>query len=79
MRLKPNRSDADPVTGWTFSSQTGEAGICVANDGASVISGYTPGYAVMDVEIWTNILQFMADDEALEGSTWGSIKANGIN
>jgi hypothetical protein len=79
LRLKPNRSDADPVTGWTFSSQTGEAGICVANDGASVISGYTPGYAVMDVEIWTNILQFMADDEALEGSTWGSIKANGIN
>lgn len=71
-------SDAIPVTGWTADEQSGEAGICVANDGSSVISGYTPGYAVEDVAIWENILQFMWGDEALVPTTWGSIKAGGL-
>ncbi len=67
-------SDAFPVTGWTASSTTGQAGICVANDASSVISGYTPAYANESVAIWENILAFMWGDVALERSTWGEIK-----
>ena len=70
-------SDATPVTGWTSSSQAGQAGICVANDGTSVISGYTPAYANDAVAIWENILSFMwTGGSSLERSTWGEIKAS---
>ncbi len=70
-------SDATPVTGWTSSPTSGEAGICVANDGISVISGFTAGYAIEDVAIWTNILEFMAGEPgSLESTTWGDIKTN---
>jgi len=69
-------SDAVPVTGWNASPTPGQAGICVANDGVSVISGYTPGYANDGVNIWENILGFMWSGQALQESTWGAIKAS---
>lgn len=69
-------SNATPVTGWTSSPSGGQAGICVANDGSSVISGYTPAYATQGEAIWENILGFMWGDVALTRSTWGEIKAS---
>jgi len=70
-------SDAFPVTGWSASPTAGEAAICVANDGRSVISGFTPAYAVESQAIWENILIFMWDGgSALQQGTWGSIKAS---
>ncbi len=69
-------SDAVPITGWTASVTAGQAGICVANDGHSVISGYTPAYANESVAIWENILNFMWGTSALQQSTWGEIKAS---
>ena len=70
-------SDAIPVTGWTASVTAGEAAICVANDGYSVISGFTPAYANDAVGIWENILEFMAGGTgALQQSTWGAIKSS---
>jgi hypothetical protein len=69
-------STAVPVTGWTSGITAGQAGICVANDGFSIVSGYTPAYANSGLAIWTNILEFMANTSgALEQSTWGAIKA----
>lgn len=69
-------STATPVTGWTSGVTAGQAGICVAPNGQSVISGYTPAYANQAVAIWENILGFMAGGGgALEQSTWGAIKA----
>lgn len=53
-------SDADPVTGWSSSETSGQAGICVANDGSSVVSGYFPSLNTWDAGmIWENILNFM--------------------
>lgn len=69
-------SDATPVTGWTASASAGQAGICVANDGKSVISGFTPAYSSYADVIWTNIYEFMWANSALERSTWGEIKAS---
>lgn len=69
-------SDAIPVTGWVSSPQSGQAGICVANDGSSIVSGYTPAYSVDGLAIWENILDFMWDPTTLESTTWGDIKAN---
>lgn len=69
-------SDAVPITGWTATETPGEAGICVANDGHSVISGYTPAYANEGVAIWENILSFMWGTSALQQSTWGAIKTS---
>jgi len=69
-------ADAVPITGWTASITAGEAAICVANDGYSVISGFTPAYGVENVAIWENILEFMNGGSALQQSTWGAIKAN---
>jgi hypothetical protein len=69
-------STATPVTGWTASPTAGQAGICVANDGYSVISGYTPAYANQSAAIWTNILEFMWGDTSLERDTWAGIKAS---
>lgn len=69
-------SDAVPVTGWTASATAGEAGICVANDGFSVISGYTPAYANESIAIWENILGFMWGTSELQQSTWGAIKSS---
>jgi hypothetical protein len=69
-------SDAVPVTGWTATSTPGQGGICVANNGQSIISGYTPAYATDAVNIWENILGFMyGGGGALQQSTWGAIKA----
>ena len=68
-------SDAVPVTGWTASAAAGEAGICVANDGYSVISGYTPAYGNESVALWENILSFMWGTSSLQQSTWGAIKS----
>ncbi len=69
-------SDATPITGWSASASAGQAGICVANDGCSVISGYNPSYANEGVPIWENILAFMWGDTALERETWTGIKAS---
>jgi len=69
-------STATPVTGWTSSSQAGQAGICVAPNGQSIISGFTPAYANDAVNIWENLLEFMAGGGgALQQTTWGAIKA----
>jgi len=69
-------STATPITGWTSSSSAGQGGICVANDGCSVVSGYTPAYANESIAIWENILGFMWNDTALERETWAGIKAS---
>ncbi len=69
-------SDAVPVTGWTSTETTGQAGICVANDGKSIISGFTPAYSAQADVIWTNLYQFMWNSSPLERSTWGEIKAS---
>ena len=70
-------SDATPVTGWTATSTTGQAGICVANDGYSVISGFNPSYANEGVAIWENIYNFMwSGGSALERSSWAEIKTS---
>ncbi|MCD4708110.1 MAG: hypothetical protein K8S62_10275 [Candidatus Sabulitectum sp.] len=69
-------TDASPVTGWTVSVTAGMAGICVANDGVSIISGYTPAYSVESSVIWENILEFMGEGLVLEQSTWADIKAS---
>ncbi|MCD4707812.1 MAG: hypothetical protein K8S62_08735 [Candidatus Sabulitectum sp.] len=69
-------STATPVTGWTSSSTSGQAAICVASDGCSVISGFTPAYANESIAIWENILGFMWGDTSLERETWAGIKAS---
>ncbi len=69
-------SSATPVTGWTSSPGAGQAGICVANDGRSVISGFTPAYANEAVDIWENILDFMWPTTSLTRTSWGEIKAS---
>lgn len=68
--------DADPITGWAATPTPGQAAICVANDGISVISGFTAGYANDGVNIWENILGFMEGGTALQQSTWGAIKSS---
>jgi hypothetical protein len=69
-------SDATPLTGWTNSAAVGEAGICVANDGYSVISGYALAYANQADDLWTNVYNFMWRDTALSRDTWAGIKAS---
>ncbi|MBN1433945.1 hypothetical protein JW921_04240 [Candidatus Fermentibacterales bacterium] len=69
-------SDAVPVTGWTASSSPGQAALCVANDGESIISGYFASLnPTQAVDLWENILTFMWGEEGLTPSTWGNIKA----
>lgn len=67
---------ATPVTGWSSSPTPGQAAICVAPDGYSVISGYTPAYATDGVAIWENILEFMwgSTGPGLTPATWADIK-----
>ncbi len=67
---------ATPVTGWSASPTAGQAGIVVAIDGKSVISGFTPAYATQGVAIWENILEFMWEGTSLTRSTWGEIKSS---
>lgn len=69
-------STASPVSGWTASSSAGQAGLCVAPNGSSIISGFTLAYANENVAIWENVLDFMWNGSALERSTWGEIKAS---
>jgi hypothetical protein len=69
-------NNATPVTGWDPAPVAGMAGICVASDGHSVISGYGVAYANDGVNIWENILEFMASGMSLQESTWGAIKAS---
>lgn len=76
LNCKMTVSDATPVTGWTASASAGQAGICVANDGHSVISGFTSAYATDGVAIWENILDFMWGDTSLERDTWAGIKTS---
>jgi hypothetical protein len=69
-------NNATPVTGWDPSPVAGAAGICVASDGHSVISGFTLGYANDGVNIWENVLEFMWSGMSLQQSTWGAIKSS---
>jgi len=69
-------TDAVPVTGWTASASAGQAGICVANDGYSIVNGYTLAYAAQADDLWTNVYNFMWRDTALSRETWGGIKAS---
>lgn len=69
-------SDATPVTGWTASETAGQAGICVANDDYSVISGYTLAYSAQADVLWTNIYSWMWRNTALERDTWAGIKTS---
>lgn len=77
LNVKFTVSSATPVTGWAASATPGEAGICVAADGKSVISGFTPAYADEGVAIWENILDYMwTAGSPLERTTWGEIKSS---
>ncbi len=77
MGIRMTVSDAVPITGWTPTQAVSEAGICVANDGHSVISGYTLAFANKSFDLWTNILEFMwGDPQSLQNGTWAGIKAS---
>ncbi len=67
---------ATPVTGWTSSPSAGQAALCVAPDGASIITGYFASLnSTQSVELWENILGFMWPTGGLTPATWGYIKA----
>ncbi len=75
INIRMTVSDATPVTGWADTQTVGEAGICVANDGRSVISGYTPAFSAEGVALWENILEFMwLGPQTLQHGTWAGIK-----
>lgn len=77
LNFKFTVGSAVPVTGWTASPSTGQAGICVAVDGKSVLSGFTLAYANEGVAIWENVLEFMwSASSPLERSTWAEIKSS---
>jgi hypothetical protein len=76
LNCKLTVADAAPVTGWTSSATAGEAGICVANDGYSVISGYTLAYTAQADDLWTNVYNFMWRNSALSRDTWAGIKSS---
>ncbi|HPR23437.1 MAG TPA: hypothetical protein PK991_12135 [Candidatus Sabulitectum sp.] len=67
---------ATPITGWTSSPSAGQAALCVAEDGKSIISGFTLAYANEGVAIWENVLDFMWTGSPLERTTWGEIKSS---
>jgi len=73
-------SDATPVTGWTATETAGQGGICVANDGYSVASGYFPSLKTTDaVALWEQMLTFMwttfDGGTTVVNTSWGGIKA----
>jgi len=61
------------IAGWL---QDWGGGICVAEDGESIVSGYCPAYSYEGVGIWKNILEFLYDESPLQHDTWASIKAS---
>jgi hypothetical protein len=68
---------ATPITGWTATPTAGQAAICVAPDGNSIISGYFASLnPTQAVPLWENILNFMwgSSGPGLSPSTWGDIK-----
>lgn len=69
--------DAVPISGWTSSETSGQAGLCIANDGYSVICGIFPSLVLEDPEyLWTNILTFMwAPLTGVQPASLGQIKA----
>lgn len=68
-------STATPISGWVSSPTAGQAAICVAPDGESIISGYFASLnPTQAVPMWENILMFMWGEESLTPATWGSIK-----
>lgn len=68
-------STATPISGWTSSPTAGQAAMCVAPDGESIISGYFASLnPTQAVPLWENILAFMWGDVSLTPATWGSIK-----
>lgn len=72
---------ATPISGWTSGVTAGQAAICVAPDGNSIISGYFASLnPTQAVDMWENILQFMWGESSLTPATWGSIKSEfGLN
>ena len=64
--------DVHAIAGWV---EEWGGGICVAEDGESVVSGYCPAYAYEGVAIWMNILEFLYKGSPLQNATWGAIKA----
>jgi hypothetical protein len=70
-------STAIPVTGWTNTPMPGQAGLCIANDGQSIVSGYFPSLNPTQSNVlWRNILSYMwgSSGPGLTPMTWGSIK-----
>ncbi len=67
---------ATPISGWTSSPTAGQAAMCVATDGESIISGYFASLnPTQAVPLWENILEFMWGDVGLTPASWGFIKA----
>ncbi len=67
---------ATPISGWTSGVTAGQAAMCVAPDGESIISGYFASLnPTQAVDMWENILQFMWGESSLTPATWGSIKS----
>jgi hypothetical protein len=70
-------TNAIPVTGWLQTSAAGNAGLCVANDGRSVVSGYTLAFANQSAAIWNNVLNFIWNGtQPLQRDTWADIKTS---
>jgi hypothetical protein len=70
-------STATPVTGWSETPVAANAGLCVANDGRSIVSGYTIAFANQSAAIWENVLGFMWNGvQSLHHTTWADIKAS---
>jgi hypothetical protein len=70
-------STAIPVTGWTNTPMPGQAALCIANDGQSIVSGYFPSLnPTQSFALWKNILCYMwgSSSPGLTPMTWGSIK-----
>jgi hypothetical protein len=66
---------ATPISGWVSSPTAGQAAMCVAPDGESIISGYFASLnPTQAVPMWENILEFMWGVGSLTPATWGSIK-----
>jgi len=72
-----NVDDAVPISGWTSSESSGQAGLCIANDESSVVCGIFPSLVLDDPEyLWANILTFMwSPYTGVQPASVGQIKA----
>jgi hypothetical protein len=76
--IRYTTSTASAVTGWTSTPQAGQAGICVANDKFSIISGYFPSLKYTgSATLWSQILKFMwSGYSPVQPASMGKIKAH---